>query len=67
MSTDNCKEKDEIQKSSPVDITWSKLIVDAEHEIDACKDKISKLRKSIGFFRKQESLGLEFPRLGNKT
>jgi hypothetical protein len=61
----NCK--DETKVNSDRDVTWHKLIEDSEYEIEACKDKISKLRKSIDFFKKQSSLGIDFPRLQNKT
>jgi len=67
MRVDKVKENQQAETTIGVDITWNKLIFDAEREIDSCKDKISKLRKSLTFFKKQKSLGLEFPRLGNKT
>jgi hypothetical protein len=63
MSVDKVNENRETR----LDITWDKLIYDSEVEIESCKDKISKLRKSIEFFKKQESMGIPFPRLSNKT
>jgi hypothetical protein len=67
MPLDKVKENDAISIEDGLDITWNRLIKDAESEIKNCKDKISKLRKSIGFFKKQESLGLSFPSLKEKT
>jgi hypothetical protein len=61
MRVDKVNQNHETRTASTVDITWTKLIDDAECEIDLCQDRISKLRKSIRFFEKQESLGLGFP------
>ena len=59
----------EIHKEQSIeqDVTWTKLIHDSEAEIEACKDRISRLRKSIVFFTKQDELGIRFPRLSDKT
>ena len=43
------------------DITWDILIRDSEIEIAACQRKITELRKSIRFFRKQAEMGMKFP------
>lgn len=67
MSIDIVKKNHQDSVTRNIDITWKKLINDSETEIKTCKDKISKLRKSIGFFKKQDSLGIEFPRLNDKT
>ncbi|MGA8090095.1 MAG: hypothetical protein WCA10_22685 [Terracidiphilus sp.] len=67
MRVDNVNPIREIDASSSVDITWNRVISDAECEIKTYKDKINKLRKSINFFKKQQSLGLEFPRLRDKA
>ena len=60
MSVDTVNRKEK-------DITWTKLISDAAREIKECRDRANRLSKSISFFKKQESLGAEFPRLDNKT
>ena len=67
MRVDKVNENTDKSVHTDVDITWTRLISDSESEIAACKDKISKLRKSIGFFKKQSELGMQFPRLGDKT
>jgi len=43
------------------DITWSDAIERSEIEIRVCQDRIKILRKSLYFFKKQESLGVPFP------
>ncbi len=49
MSRDNVHNKHKGNK----DITWEALIKYSESEIEACREKIKRLRKSIVFFNKQ--------------
>jgi hypothetical protein len=67
MEQDKVNEKTGKLVVKEQDITWDKLVRDSEYEISFCKEKISKLRKSIGFFKKQAALGIQFPRLHDKT
>jgi predicted nucleic acid-binding Zn-ribbon protein len=67
MSVDKINKKIEVGQTTGVDITWERLIDDSQNEIDACKERITKLHKSIDFFMKQASLGIRFPRLDHKT
>ena len=57
MSRDNVKSEETVQQ----DILWSQLINDAEMRISRYKKEIERLKKSIGFFKKQESDGVPFP------
>jgi len=57
MSTDNVNNKKQKQQ----DITWDALVRESEVRIQAYRRQISDLRKSIIFFKKQESLGIPFP------
>ena len=43
------------------DITWDVCAKQAENEIEACREKIAKLRKSLRFFKKQAEDGVPFP------
>ena len=60
----NDKRQDSTEKN--VDITWKKLIDDSAREIEVCRDKISRLRKSIVFFSNQDAQGVPFPALGKE-
>jgi len=57
MSTDNVN----VEEKGKTDTTWSELIEGSELEIRACREKINALRKSIIFFKKQQSMGVPFP------
>lgn len=61
MSVDKTQEKIANDVRSNLDINWQSLIIDSESEIAACKDRISRLRKSIVFFKRQEADGVPFP------
>ena len=61
MSRDNVNDE-----QSTKDITWETLIAASESQIDACREKISILRKSLNFFKKQASIGAPFPATGRR-
>jgi len=43
-------------------ITWNILIQESEAQIKELEDKVSLLRKSLTYFRKQEKSGIQFPK-----
>jgi hypothetical protein len=57
MSRDNYKH----EKNTKKDINWIVLIQHTEAEIKTYSEKLSSLRKSLNFFKKQDSLGVPFP------
>jgi uncharacterized protein (DUF342 family) len=57
MSIDNVNGEQKIKK----DITWEELIEHSEAQIRACRERISKLRKSLTFFKKLAKEGVPFP------
>ncbi len=46
---------------TPEGVTWATLIRESEARISACRKEMLNLRKSLVFFRKQESSGVKFP------
>jgi len=60
MSTDKASRSKQ-EENKKIDVSWRALITHAESEINASKDKIKKLSKSIVFFKIQDSLGVPFP------
>lgn len=67
MALDKVNKIENESETTEQDITWEKLIFDSEAKVKSCKEKIASLRKSIIFFKKQASIGNEFPRLHKKT
>lgn len=43
------------------EVSWKTLIDDAESALKECRDKMSLLKKSIVFFRKQDMCRAPFP------
>ena len=66
MRQDNVNDNPQDISNEPVGITWEKLIDDANHEVKICRDKITRLRKSIVFFATQQASGVPFPTLGKE-
>ena len=57
MSRDSVK----IKENAKQDIGWEILIKHSEAEIEACREKIKTLTKSLLFFKKQAHSGIRFP------
>jgi len=57
MSTDKING----ESKSKLDTNWNIFIEHAQSEIDACQERIAKLRKSLSFFKKQRDGGIQFP------
>jgi hypothetical protein len=52
------------EQNSKKHITFETLVTDTEARIEEYQGKIKALRKSLVFFKKQESSGVPFPVLG---
>jgi hypothetical protein len=61
MSVDERNSKSKAKQ----DTTWGDLIKEAQSQIEKHQSKILALRKSIKYFKKEESSGVPFPELPN--